>query len=459
MRWVAFSSVFAGLSGYAIILLATSTFGADHRFEIFNVFWGLFFALHGILLGIMHETTRAVRVSTGGADAGDDPTADLLLTDPVRAEQTARRRDERARPLPVAFGIGLVTGGLVAATSPLWAWNLLGAMAPLGVALASVALTLVAVQAVLFGLLSGSGRWSRYGKLLCVEALARIGVAGIAIVSGDPLAGFLYATVAGVVVVPVILLLPGTRTLVSLRADVRRGELARRTLGAMLAASAAAMLVVGFPVLIKAARPDTDPVVMSNLLLAVTLTRAPILMPITSFQNAIVVYFVDRASHGRRVLLGPCGIVFGVAVIGSLLAWLIGEPIIAFMGEGFSVGGQVLAALTFAAGFTGMLFVTGSAVLARERHGVYVAGWWTASIAAAVLLVVVPGAVVATVLALSAGPLAGALVHVAFGMRRPAGGAEQVPHGPAGVVGAPRDLEPTGTTSADTAERADEAGT
>ena len=54
------------------------------------------------------------------------------------------------------------------------------------------------------------------------------------------------------------------------------------------------------------------------------------------------------------------------------------------------------------------------AVLALERHGWYVAGWIVASLVAFAVLFVAPWGVAANVVAaLYAGPLAGALVHVA----------------------------------------------
>lgn len=450
MRWVAFSSVFAGITGYLVIFLATSTLGAE-RFEVFNVFWGLFFTLQGVLQGVMHETTRGVRAAlatrtarTGRAepaapsadegepapaaqtdnaqrpDSDDDPTADSLLTEPPRSEQLAAEPSERAHPARLALPLGLIAGGLVIASSPLWSGPILGEQAALGTLLLALSMAFVAVQAVLGGLLSGAGRWRFFGLFLTAEALIRVIAAGIAVVLTDPLTGFMLATVAGLLVTPPAVLLVWRRGggLLQLRSDVRQREFIRRSLQAMLAASAAAVLVVGFPVLIKAARSDTDPVVLSNLLLAVTLTRAPILTPIISFQNPIVVYFVDRLQAGRRALWVPLAIVGGIALIGAVLAWLVGTPIIEFMGDDFSVGGQVLASLTVAAGFTGALYITGSAVLARERHTLYVAGWWVASIVAIVLLLLVDGVVVATVLALSVGPAAGALVHVLLGMRR-----------------------------------------
>ena len=430
MRSVAFASIFAGVSGYLVIFLATSSLGAE-RFDVFNIFWGLFFMLHGVLQGIMHETTRGVRAENSPADAAEharDPDADDLLTGPIRtggatvAESGHATADLRptsgARPWPIAAAMGAVTGGLVLATSPLWASAVLADHAVLGTALAAVAAALVAVQAVLFGALSGSGRWNLFALLVAVEALARIVVAGLAVAGGFAVEGFLYATVAGIVATPLALaFLPEARATLRLRVDVAPRQYLVRAISAMLAASAAAVLVVGFPVILKAARPDAEPVVLSNLLLAVTLTRAPILVPLTSFQNAIVVFFVDRAAQGRRVLLVPIAAVTGVAVVGAALAWLVGPPIIAFMGHGFSVGGELLAMLVLAAGCTGVLFITGSAVLAREHHWTYVAGWWIASAVAIVVLLVVPEVSQATVLALAVGPALGALVHVAIGMR------------------------------------------
>ena len=66
----------------------------------------------------------------------------------------------------------------------------------------------------------------------------------------------------------------------------------------------------------------------------------------------------------------------------------------------------------------GMLMITGVAVLAMERHGWYVAGWLVASAVAFSVLFVGPWPVITSVIvALFAGPLAGALVHV-FGLSR-----------------------------------------
>lgn len=436
MRWVGISSIVAGIAGYVVILFATQTLGAE-RFEIFNVFWGLFFTLQGVVQGLMHETTRGVRALSRPEDVVS-PTDELegpdgaLLDEyeegvdrPVEVESAEAQaatanaqRGEGIRPLGIGGVVGLIAGGLVLATSPLWASAILPeGQRALGVALLAAAVAMASVQAVFAGLLSGIGRWRAYAVLMMIDALARVAVAAVATMLGDPVTGFLIATIAGVIAGPIIMLTPAGRSVLGARTDVGAGQYLARSAQAMLAASAAAILVVGFPVLIKATRPGADPTLLSNLLLAVTLTRAPILMPITSFQNAIVVYFVDRRDKGRGVVLRPVAVVLAIAAIGAALAWIAGPPIIELMGRGFSVGGNVLAALTFVAGLTGCLFITGSAVLARDRHGIYVAGWWVASGVAIAALLLTPGLVVGVCLALGVGPLAGSLVHVLFGLR------------------------------------------
>lgn len=453
MRWVAFSTIFAGITGYLVIFLATSTLGAE-RFDGFNVYWALFFAISGIVQGIMHETTRGIRAASAadttrkivdendnGIDDADEivvsesatGTAVIEVLTPEEIEADRRRQLMRhgshrvdaaelglgARPLHTAALVGLVLGALMAATSPLWGPVLLPeGQQVLGTVLISVSTALLAVQSAFAGLLSGTARWRSFGIMLTLEAAARIIVAAIATFVGDPMAGFMYATVAGAVVAPLMLpLTPLGREVGQLRTDVPLGAFLRRSANAMAAASAAAVLVVGFPVILQAARAGTEPIVLSNLLLAVLLTRAPILTPITSFQNALVVHFVDRFDKGRLALIVPVGVVLAVGIVGALLAWFLGPPIIEFMGEGFAMGGDVLASLTFAASLTGVLYVTGAATLAHEAHGHYVAGWWIASGLAIVILLAVPQIVLATELALVIGPLAGALYHALVGMR------------------------------------------
>ena len=145
------------------------------------------------------------------------------------------------------------------------------------------------------------------------------------------------------------------------------------------------------------------------------LTRAPVLVPLQRFQSALVVRFVERRDNVYKALAAPVGAILGVGLIGFAAAWLIGPWIlrVAYKPELF-VGGLTLGLLTFASAFMGMLMITGVAVLALERHAFYVAGWLAATATAFAVLFLAPWGVTATVVvALFAGPIVGALVHLA----------------------------------------------
>lgn len=384
---VAGATIFSAASGYLVLFVAARSLGAD-RFDIFAVYWSAFFALTGIVNGLMHESTRA-----------------------VHGALTTERRDG-ARPVVAAVAIGAAVAVLVLATSPIWASRLVPEHTGLGVGLLAAAIASFTIQAALSGALSGAGRWGHYGTLLTVDAALRLAVALAAAALGIAEIGLLVATVCGSITwVVLVLVSPTCRRALRLRADVALGPFLGRVGQAMSAASATSVLVVGFPVLLKTTAASADPQVVGGLILGVILTRAPLLVPLTSFQNAIVVYFADRRGRGARVLLPPLVAVMAVAAVGAVAAWVVGPPIVAFMGEGFDVPGHVLAGLTLASGSTAALFLSGAATLAHERHGDYVRGWWAATLTVLALLLLPMDPSFSTVVALLAGPVVGIAWH------------------------------------------------
>ena len=72
------------------------------------------------------------------------------------------------------------------------------------------------------------------------------------------------------------------------RADVGRGQFLGRVLGACSAAAASALLLVGFPVLLRATTSDAEFATAAPLILAVSLSRAPLLVPLGAYQTIAV---------------------------------------------------------------------------------------------------------------------------------------------------------------------------
>ncbi len=82
------------------------------------------------------------------------------------------------------------------------------------------------------------------------------------------------------------------------------------------AAGASAILVMGFPVLLKATSGDLG-AAGGVVILAVTLTRAPLLVPLTAMQGNLIAHFVDQRTERLRALVGPAAVVAGVGAVGG----------------------------------------------------------------------------------------------------------------------------------------------
>ena len=415
MRALTLATLFAAASGYLVMLIAGRALGpADY--PLFATYWGAFFALGGVANGLMQEVTRAVRSARqlavgAGASGVDDDVGGIGGPTPASPPP-----GPRVRLLTAGLVLGLVLAAAVVVSTPAWGPVGLPTFSGVGVAIMAFGILGFSLQAATAGALSGSERWGLYAVLLTVDAALRLAVAGIAWWLGDAGLGFAIATVAGAITWALLVALsPATRSALASAVDVGRGRFWRNTGTAMLASAGTSALVTGFPLFVTATARPTDPApLLGAVILAITLTRAPLLVPLTSFQSAIIVYFVERRSRGPRALALPVAAVTAVGVIGAGAAWLVGPWLIRVLfGAEFELSGVVLAALTAASVGTAALMVTGNAALAFDRHLLYNVGWWVAVIAAAALLVAVPGALdVRAAIALLAGPGVGVLVHV-----------------------------------------------
>ena len=387
MRALSLATVFAALSGFVVIYVASWALPND-QFAAFQAYWGLFFALTGALDGIMQETTRGVS----------------------SARETGRVGGGRPWRLGAVLGFGVLVVALLVGF--FWMPVLLRGAASPGMAAAFLAFGLLtyAFQSVLSGVLSGLGLWRRYAGLVALDSGVRLVLAVVAWQLGWGLPAFLVITVIGALSW-LILLWGVPRPLI----DVPPSLFARRVGSAMLATGASAALITGFPVFVQSTYPPDAgaAVTVAGIINAVTLTRAPILVPLQRFQSALIVRFVERRSRLLSALVTPVLAVLGVGVVGAGAAWLLGPWILeTFFREGLQVPGLILAVLTFASACTGSLMVTGAATLASERHRAYVAGWVVASVVAFGVLWLAPLSLeVGVCVALVVGPLAGGLVH------------------------------------------------
>jgi O-antigen/teichoic acid export membrane protein len=390
MSRVALATAVAAASGYLVLLLAARELGAD-GYAAFAVFWAAYGLVTGTQNGQLQETTRAVR----------------------------RARDQHAAPrarlmvLNVWFGVALA---LVAAITALgWATTIFESYRVESVVLLAVGVAAFGLYAGLGGVLSGMGLWGPFSLLLVVDALIRLVLAVIAVVAGWDLLAFLIITVAGTVSTAVLVLgSRSTRGALGVRGDVPAADLARNMLTAMAAALASAVLVMGLPVLITLSTDGDLEASAGAVILAVTLTRAPLLVPLNSFQGALISRFVDHRDQLLRSLAVPAAGVLAVGAVGTIAAWLIGPWLLeTVFGSDYRLSGGTVAALTAGAVAMAVLTLTGAMVLAAGKHRFYAAGWWLATGVSIGLLFLPADLTVRVPVALIAGPLVGMMVHLA----------------------------------------------
>lgn len=390
---VGIATAVTAVCGYAVLYLAARNLDPT-GFSVFGVFWGAFGLVTGAANGLLQEATREVR-STQHTGLGGGPST---------------------RPMRVAAVAGVAAAVLIAGTSPLWAWHVFTDQRSLSVALLAGGLAGFCLHATLLGMLAGTGRWTQYGSLMVTDAVIRVAVAAAAFVLGWGLAGFLWATVAGAVAWLLVLVVSGTaRSAARLRTAGGPSAFLNGAAHSITAAGASAILVMGFPVLLKATSGELG-AAGGVVILAVTLTRAPLLVPLTAMQGNLIAYFVDHAagpSTRLRSLRAPSAVVLVFGSIGVAAAALVGPWLlrVAF-GPDYQTGGALLAWLTAGAVSIALLTVTGAATVAAALHRAYAIGWIGATVAAAALLSLPIGLETRTVVALLCGPVVGIAVHL-----------------------------------------------
>lgn len=378
----------SGIAGYVVLVVAARVLEPATNAD-FLVYWGALFAVFGTLVGITTEATRSIYA------AGDRGTTPVL---------------------PVALGLGGTVAVTVAVTGLLWAPRLFGdgweGLLPALV----VGIVLFASHAALVGCAAGRSAWNPYSLLVGAEAVSRLALCVAVAVAGLLLLGFAWAASLGAGAWVVWLLSSRRhRRLAGARADIDAAGLVRRMYAACLASGVSALLLVGYPVLLRLTSTDDVYAGAAPIVLAVSLSRAPMMVPLGVYQNVLVTKVIRQ---GVRVL-GPVVAVLGAAtVLGSLLAWFVGPWLLRLVNPAYHVSGPVFAALVLGAGLLALLTVTGAATVALDHHAVYLAGWITATAVAVVVLLPSWGLETRVVSSLVVGPLAGAAVHLQWGLRR-----------------------------------------
>ena len=409
------SSVLAAASTLVVTMIAQRALTGSELTE-FLLFWSALFTVTGVITGLQPEITRAVGTARTYA-AADGVASAHPASDGTPAPQGAR-------VVTVAAALGAVAGALVLVSSPLWAGQQIPHSAAVGVTVMAVGVFLYALQATISGVAAGEDRWYLFATVGGLESAGRLLLMLAVALLIPSLAGLEVATVIpmGLWLILALVTFSGRRLWVA-RADVPAGRLTVNILWSFLSSAAAAMLMMGFPNVLKASgAAESEPVVLGTLILAISITRSPIMIPLQAFQGVAVSAFLKQRHRPVAAFIKPAAAVVAVGAVGALAAYLVGPllfrliyPPAAGTESAYeaAASGLSLGALVFASALLALMTLSGNMALAVNQHRIYLAGWVVAAVVTLGLAFLLPAPLVPrAVVALAVGPVCGFVVHM-----------------------------------------------
>ena len=339
------------------------------------MFWGAFGLVTGAANGLLQQSTREIRIAT----ARSDPVA----TGPAQPTRCGSPRL-----------VGVIAAVVIAATAHAVVPHVFVESRLLSVILLSVGLAGFCLHATLLGMLAGDNRWSQYGALMVTDAVIRVVIAvdhrrgrlgpGRVPVGHRRRRAVLAAAAAGLADAP------GRSHAWSPASDT--ASFLRGASHAVAAAGASAILVMGFPVLLKATSSDLGasrrcghPGGHADPRTAAGAADRDAGQPDRPLRRRI-------AGTGCAAVAGAVAVLAVVGAIGVALAALTGPWLLRVgFGDDYLASGALLAWLTAGAVAIAVLTVTGAATVAAALHRAYSVGWISATVASALLLTLAAG--------------------------------------------------------------------
>ena len=197
------------------------------------------------------------------------------------------------------------------------------------------------------------------------------------------------------------------------RLDVRLPRLLVHAVSTVTAAASMGLMMSGLPMLLGLTSRGSEAAVLAPLILAITLTRAPIVVPLLALQSYLISIFRGGGrALVRRILLALLAAGGGVLVL-TVAAWFLGPWAISFISAGrFQIEPAMMAVITMSAGLVALMCITGPALLSHRRHAPYVSGWVVAALLTVGLLILPLPLDQRLALALLVPPSAGLLMHL-----------------------------------------------
>lgn len=395
------SSIISAGTTFLVTWLAARSLTIEDNKD-FLVFWSLTSLVFATLLGVQQESARLIgshHLSKGNSAS-------------VPHQRTYN-------PLVVATWVGLTCALIFAALTPVW----LGTVLPAGdwrtVLLITLVTAVYACHVYCIGAMAGTRSWTEYALLISTGGIfCFLCTLLVSVVGGGLLAFQLSFLATAFLWLIFVAFSPRVRSATRLRLVGRPGAAYRSMLLAVGTAVAMAAMSTGFPIFLEAtsskAETESD-ALLAAIILGISITRAPIMMPLQAFQGVAVSYFLAHAQRPTAALLKPVGALLALGAVGAGAAYLLGPWLFDEIYEKYAgqLDGAFLAALTFAAALLAVTTLSGTAALAMGAHRIYLAGWVVTVVVAFGCLLLPLDLETKTIVALMASPVIGAAAHLA----------------------------------------------
>lgn len=395
------SSIISAGTTFLVTWLAARSLTIEDNKD-FLVFWSLTSLVFATLLGVQQESVRLI----GSHHLSKGNSASVP-------------RQRTYNPLVVATWVGLTCALIFAALTPVW----LGTVLPAGdwrtVLLITLVTAVYACHVYCIGAMAGTRSWTEYALLISTGGIfCFLCTLLVSVVGGGLLAFQLSFLATAFLWLIFVAFSPRVRSATRLRLVGRPGAAYRSMLLAVGTAVAMAAMSTGFPIFLEAtsskAETESD-ALLAAIILGISITRAPIMMPLQAFQGVAVSYFLAHAQRPTAALLKPVGALLALGAVGAGAAYLLGPWLFDEIYEKYAgqLDGAFLAALTFAAALLAVTTLSGTAALAMGAHRIYLAGWVVTVVVAFGCLLLPLDLETKTIVALMASPVIGAAAHLA----------------------------------------------
>lgn len=271
------------------------------------------------------------------------------------------------------------------------------------------------LTSILTGVFYGIGALQSVSALIAVDAILRGAAVILGLVLGAPV-GILAVAVTLPFIASVMLVWWASRSTLrgNVFVDASSKTLLRNSLRTVGASAAIGVMVAGLPLVLDVFLQDATSALVASLVLTLTVTRAPLIIPLMALQSYLVVQFRGLHEGLRRRVFLILGCLVAVGLIAASAGALLGPAIVDLVGEGrYQVDGLVVGVIVGSAALIGMMCVTSAALIALHRHNLYFIGWGVAAMLTIVILAVAPmPALPRALVAICAPAMVGLMVHV-----------------------------------------------